>query len=157
MRRTTVLLAMSLPTYHQSCSCTLIGMCKMSLVGVFETLFTAVGFSFEHGIVVHHFARDCARLHTAARQQVSLAFRTSWPIFLRQIPQNHNRIEARTPFKPILRPCRFLTHVCLRLVCSAVGGAAESTPPRGLRAFYSTESDDSGRDHWLLCDLRTIH
>ena len=99
-------------------------------------------------------ARDCTRLLAAARQQVKLSSRTLCPILLRQIPQDHHSIDARTPLKPRPPACGFLTHGCQCLVCSAFWAAAEPAPRWRLIASYSTDFDDSGR---YPRELVTLH
>ena len=126
----------------------------MPFAGVFEASLNVPGHAFDIFTGLMQSARDCARLKDAAWQQVSLSSRTLCSILLRQIPQNHHGIEARAPLKPTLRPCGFLTHACLCLVCSAFQGSPEPAPRRGPIASYSTDFDDSWRYRRLLRELR---
>ena len=146
------------PPTHQlspfTASHAVIVMSNTPFAGVFEASLHVSGQAFDIFTGLMQSARDCARLKDAAWQQVSLSSRTLCSILLRQIPQNHNGIEARAPLKPTLRLCGFLTHACLCLVCSAFRGSPESTPRRGLLASYSTDSDDSWRYRRLLRELR---
>ena len=137
------------PPTHQlspsTASHAVIVMSNMPFAGVFEASLNVPGHAFDIFTGLMQSARDCARLKDAAWQQVSLSSRTLCSILLRQIPQNHHGTEARAPLKPTLRPCGFLAHACLCLVCSAFRGSPESTPRRRLRASYSTDFDDSSR------------
>ena len=72
----------------------------MPFVGVLEALIVTVGCHFDDEVVILHLAGDCTRWHGADLQQVSLALRTSCPIFLRQIPQNTCGTKPRTLLKP---------------------------------------------------------
>ncbi len=146
------------PPTHQlspsTASHAVIVMSNMPFAGVFEASLNVPGHAFDIFTGLMQSARDCARLKDAAWQQVSLSSRTLCSILLRQIPQNHHGIEARAPLKPTLRPCGFLTHACLCLVCSAFQGNPEPTPRRGPIASYSTDFDDSWRYRRLLRELR---
>ena len=145
------------PTHQLSpsmASHAVIVMSNMPFAGVFEASLHVPGHAFDIFTGLMQSARDCARLKDAAWQQVSLSSRTLCSILLRQIPQDHHGTEARAPLKPTLRPCGFLAHACLCLVCSAFRGSPEPTPRWGLRASYSTDSDDSWRYRRLLRELR---
>ena len=129
---------------------------KMSFVCVLEVSFTATGLNLDMNSSWVASARDCTRLLAAARQQVSLSCRTLCPILLRQIPQNHHGIDARTPLKPRPCACGFLTLDCQCLVCSAFWASAEPAPRWRLLASFSTDFDDSGRYPRELVTLRTL-
>jgi hypothetical protein len=152
---------MDLPHAYQlsppKCSQAVIAMSNVPFAGVLEASFNVTGRSFDIYTGLMQSARDCACSKAAVRQQVSRSCRTLRPILLRQIPPNHHRIEACALLKPTLRPCGLLTFACLRLICSALWGGAESTRRRRLRAPYSTEPDGSWRHPRLLRKLRTTY
>ena len=95
-----------------------IGNSKTSFLCVVEASFTTSGLNLDINSTWVQSARDCTRLLAAARQQVKLSSRTLCPILLRQIPQNHHRIDARTPLKPRAHACGFLTLALSRRVQS---------------------------------------
>ena len=120
-----------------------------------EASFTATGLHLDINSTWLQSARDCPRLLAAARQQVRLSSRTLCPILLRQIPQDHHSIDARTPLKPRPPACGFLTHGCQCLVCSTLGASAEPTPRWRLLASYAMDADNPGRYPQELITLHT--
>ena len=130
------------------------GNSKVSFLYMVEASCTATSLNLRINSTSVASARDCTRLLAAARQQVSLSSRPLCPILLRQIPQNHHGIDARTPHEPRPRACGFLTHDCHCLVCTAFWASAEPTPRRRLLASYSTDVDDFARNP---CELFTLH
>ena len=136
------------PTHQLSpsmASHAVIVMSNMPFAGVFEASLHVPGHAFDIFTGLMQSARDCARLKDAAWQQVSLSSRTLCSILLRQIPQDHHSIDARTPLKPRPPACGFLTHGCQCLVCSAFWAAAEPTRRWRPLASYSSDADDPGR------------